>query len=432
MTYVGTLVGTDTAAGNVTSMTLQWADAAPSGTQSGDTALLFWTHTAATFTPGTEPTTPAGFTLEKGQVDGVPGIGCWKRTCDGTESGSITIAMGGATRQTAVLAVFRGYSGVNASAGGTETGSDAVHPYPSATPSVADVGVVVASGEREATASTAVTSYPAGYTEAAAAAATGASGSFTAVAYEGSAGSVSGTHTSGVAISPGSVTHNVSSGDAPTLTILLTPSVSAYNGTATVSETTTVTAAGQVGKAVGATRTATATVTAAGVVGKATGASVSATAAITAAGVVGKATGASISATATVTAAGSTSSGIASDASLPATATVTAAGEVGLADGPTLAATVAITAGGVVSAAERFFEPPTVAQGTNDGTFFSRYRMPVGQSVVRIDGQFQTLPFPWMGELIGAEGTDWFLGGRRYQITSEVAAELEAAGYTTE
>lgn len=77
------------------------------------------------------------------------------------------------------------------------------------------------------------------------------------------------------------------------------------------------------------------------------------------------------------------------------------------------------------------FTPPTVAQGSTD-PFFGRYSIQVGQSVVRSDGTFQTIAYPWIGELqaAGSEGTDWFLGGRTYVITDAIGTELTAAGYT--
>jgi hypothetical protein len=75
------------------------------------------------------------------------------------------------------------------------------------------------------------------------------------------------------------------------------------------------------------------------------------------------------------------------------------------------------------------FTPPTVNESSSDH-FFGRYSVPVGQSVVRTDGVFQTTPYPWLGDLDGlTDGTDYFLGGHIYTITDEVAAELIAAGY---
>lgn len=76
------------------------------------------------------------------------------------------------------------------------------------------------------------------------------------------------------------------------------------------------------------------------------------------------------------------------------------------------------------------FTPPTVIRSSRDPLL--RYSMEMGQSVVRIDGAFQTIAYPWLGELTGAEGTDWFLGGRTYNISFATAAELTAAGYDTD
>lgn len=76
------------------------------------------------------------------------------------------------------------------------------------------------------------------------------------------------------------------------------------------------------------------------------------------------------------------------------------------------------------------FEPPTQRQAVRGDTLFSRVSVPVGLSVVRTDGQYRTTPLPWLGELVGLkDGTDYFLGGHRYEVTNEVAAELQAAGY---
>lgn len=79
------------------------------------------------------------------------------------------------------------------------------------------------------------------------------------------------------------------------------------------------------------------------------------------------------------------------------------------------------------------FTPPTVDQSSND-SFFGRYSIPVGQSVVRVSGAFQTVAFPWLGELVaaGTEATDWFLGGRTYEVSEEIADELTLAGYEVE
>lgn len=75
------------------------------------------------------------------------------------------------------------------------------------------------------------------------------------------------------------------------------------------------------------------------------------------------------------------------------------------------------------------FTPPTVNEGSSD-FFFGRYSIPVGQSVLKIDGTFTTTPYPWLGDLAAmTEGVGYFLGGRTYVVSTEAAAELEADGY---
>ena len=76
------------------------------------------------------------------------------------------------------------------------------------------------------------------------------------------------------------------------------------------------------------------------------------------------------------------------------------------------------------------FVPPTRSESSSD-SFFGRYSIPVGESVVRVNGTFTTTPYPWLGDLDGlAEGEDYFLGGHEYVVSDEIAAELSAAGYT--
>lgn len=78
------------------------------------------------------------------------------------------------------------------------------------------------------------------------------------------------------------------------------------------------------------------------------------------------------------------------------------------------------------------FTPPTVAQGSDDH-FWGRYSIQVGQSVVKMNGVFTLSPFPWAGDLEGlTEGEDYFLGGRTYAVTAEIAAELDMAGFGSE
>ena len=79
------------------------------------------------------------------------------------------------------------------------------------------------------------------------------------------------------------------------------------------------------------------------------------------------------------------------------------------------------------------FTPPTQQQGAATGdSLFDRYTVPVGLSVVRTNGVFTTTPYPWLGDLVDlTEGSDFFLGGRTYIISNDLAAELQAAGYET-
>lgn len=77
------------------------------------------------------------------------------------------------------------------------------------------------------------------------------------------------------------------------------------------------------------------------------------------------------------------------------------------------------------------FTPPTRLEASSDH-FFGRYSIPVGQSVVRVNGTFITQPYPWLGDLADlTDGVDYFLGGHEYVIDDAIAAELEAAGFTT-
>ena len=77
------------------------------------------------------------------------------------------------------------------------------------------------------------------------------------------------------------------------------------------------------------------------------------------------------------------------------------------------------------------FTPPTTTESSDDH-FFGRYKVSVGESVVKVNGTFTLTPYPWLGDIAGlTEGIDWFQGGRTYVISPEVADELTAAGFTT-
>lgn len=76
------------------------------------------------------------------------------------------------------------------------------------------------------------------------------------------------------------------------------------------------------------------------------------------------------------------------------------------------------------------FTPPVVYEGSSD-YFWGRYTIPVGQSVVEVDGTFRVMPYPWLGTISPlTEGVEYFLGGRTYDITDAVALALVADGFT--
>ena len=80
-----------------------------------------------------------------------------------------------------------------------------------------------------------------------------------------------------------------------------------------------------------------------------------------------------------------------------------------------------------------WFEPPSWEEGINTRVKpFSYFRTTVSASVVRVEGTFTTIRTPsvYQTEAAGAEGKDFFLGGRIYTIDEATASELEVAGYT--
>lgn len=76
------------------------------------------------------------------------------------------------------------------------------------------------------------------------------------------------------------------------------------------------------------------------------------------------------------------------------------------------------------------FKPPTQAQAMPD-TFWGRYSIPVGVSVIRDGDTYENVPTPTEDdfEAAGVEGTDWFRGGYVYKISPALAEALAAAGY---
>jgi hypothetical protein len=245
VTYTGTVVGTDSTAGNVSnsSTNLSYTDviaSTPSGAtaiNAGDRVYVVWEHSTGV----TESSVPAGFTQIDTRTDGSAVTSVYERVCAGGETGSMGAFTASAiSRMTWTVTVVRGYSATNSIVSVVDTGTDANHTTPAATPSVADVGVLIAVGNRIATGPTATTP-PAGYTVAVQQSTDVTNRTFAAMAYEGSGGNITGTHTSGVAINPGTFVDNVASSDCVVVTILLTPNLTVAAVTPTTETDTVVT-----------------------------------------------------------------------------------------------------------------------------------------------------------------------------------------------
>lgn len=77
------------------------------------------------------------------------------------------------------------------------------------------------------------------------------------------------------------------------------------------------------------------------------------------------------------------------------------------------------------------FTPPTAPEGIGGDPLFSRYTTEVGQTVMSVAGTYTTTPYPWLGDIADlTEGVDYFLGGRTYVVSDEVATALTNDGYT--
>lgn len=78
------------------------------------------------------------------------------------------------------------------------------------------------------------------------------------------------------------------------------------------------------------------------------------------------------------------------------------------------------------------FEPPTHEAPMRSAERIHRwYRLTHAASVVRVNGVLTTIHQPRPDQILaaGVEGVDWFIGGRVYDVTAEVKAELLAAGF---
>lgn len=78
------------------------------------------------------------------------------------------------------------------------------------------------------------------------------------------------------------------------------------------------------------------------------------------------------------------------------------------------------------------FTTPTVLEnpGGEYHPLFSQIKIPVGISVIKIDGEYYDVRYPSSEEVQEAEA--FYLGGITHTVTAEEKAELEAAGYEVE
>lgn len=87
--------------------------------------------------------------------------------------------------------------------------------------------------------------------------------------------------------------------------------------------------------------------------------------------------------------------------------------------------------GSAAGGRKKVFIPPTAREAILGDPLFSRYGVSVGVTIIKKGGVFVEQPYPWLGELAGlTDGVDYFLGGRVYEVTDAVAADLAASGYT--
>lgn len=224
--------------GNTTTQTLSWDEAASGqGISAGWQAYLIYTHSNAanvTTRPAAAGFDQTGITgttttngLDVAQADGNVHVELWKRTTDGSESGTFTLVTAVAAQTGAVLILVKNWQH-HGYTSGADTGSDASHTPPSATPSQSGAGVILAYGEREATGASYVTP-GSGYIRDGMAVFVGSAGNVTAFAYEGADGDLTGGHSSGVAVSPPAWVADVGVTDVAMFTILLVPSSTNIN-----------------------------------------------------------------------------------------------------------------------------------------------------------------------------------------------------------
>lgn len=133
------------AGGNVATLNLAWPTGA-GAPASGDVAVLVYAF------GGTLTSAPTGFT-QIGSVGGSNSLTCtaYRRVCDGTETGNISMSNAGTNRQSATLVIYPGIDGttpIDVIASRVETTAGTTHAAPSVTvPSGGDV-ILTAVAER--------------------------------------------------------------------------------------------------------------------------------------------------------------------------------------------------------------------------------------------------------------------------------------------
>ena len=147
ITFVGD--GSDTQ--NSTSLSVPWP-----ATDSNDVAVLFWRYRT---NQGTV-TGPGGSWVEVGtQTTSTDACRVYRMVCNGSESGSVSLSVGAASKQQAILVVYRG---VDTSTPIDASASAASMSSPAVTATVADTTIIVSTSVRSSTLGT--FTVPTGYT----------------------------------------------------------------------------------------------------------------------------------------------------------------------------------------------------------------------------------------------------------------------------
>jgi hypothetical protein len=233
----------------------------------------------------------------------------------------------------------------------------------------------------------------------------------------------------------------------------------AVSGDATESVTSSITAAGTVGKVGTAPETITSAITATGVVGRSGDATETVTSSVSASGTVGKVTGASLTTNVSISASGTVSSGPAGDATVTETVGISAAGTVGkvagasptvtsivaatgvvgISTGSTLSVSVGISASGTVTAAAephyRVVFPVHEEPMRTDAGWVKHFHLTHALSLVKVGGVWQARRLTGVPEAVFdtlVDGQTLFRGGCKYEVPQSISDELIAAGFPTE